>query len=77
MNVVLEDDGTPTLFTTFVLTVVVLNQNDAPYITNGQIFTVNENIPVKTNVGTPIQWKDEDSSSKYFFFFLFFFSFSF
>jgi hypothetical protein len=61
LTVAVEDDGNPSLSTSFTLKVHVLNQNDAPSIVGGQTFAVEENADVETVVGIPIQWSDEDN----------------
>jgi hypothetical protein len=57
------DNGVPSLSTTYTATIYVLNTNDAPSIVGGQSFQVDENAPIGTIVGSPVQWNDEDGAS--------------
>ena len=63
LEVQVEDDGVPSLSTTFAVSIVVLNTNDRPTIFAEQRYTISENQPSRFKLGNPLQWQDEDAST--------------
>ena len=64
LSIRVDDDGSPSLGATFVVDVVVLNRNDRPTLTAGQIFNVPENALPGSLVGMPLVWDDEDIAAQ-------------
>lgn len=62
LTIQVTDGGTPALSDTDTVTINITDANDAPVVPAGQVFTITQNAPVNTVVGT-VSASDPDASA--------------